>query len=179
LDRIGQARHAVTVLQRELASSFTGRLSAMPPLTIAWLHADWRSALPFKPGSVSRLVCNLSLAYVPSPLVALREWHRVLHADGSLIVTAFHPNTDLSPVYRRHLRQANQDEFSIQAQPLLHYCARLREGIRQGILHAFDEERLAALLRQSGIASFRILPIFDGQALVVIVGKQNSSGSLR
>ncbi|HEY7130503.1 MAG TPA: PilZ domain-containing protein [Nitrospira sp.] len=179
LDRIGQARHAVTVLQRELASGFIGRLSAMPPLTIAWLHADWRSALPFKPGSVSRLVCNLSLAYVPSPLVALREWHRVLHADGSLIVTAFHPNTDLSPVYRRHLRQANQDEFSIQAQPLLHYCARLREGIRQGILHAFDEERLAALLRQSGIASFRILPIFDGQALVVIVGKQNSSGSLR
>jgi SAM-dependent methyltransferase len=179
LDRIGHARHTVAVLQRELATGFVGRLAAMPPLAIAWLQADWRSALPFKPGSVSRLVCNLSLAYVPSPLAALREWHRVLHADGSLIFTAFHPNTDLSPLYRRHLRQANQDEFSAQAQPLLHYCARLREGIRQGILHTFDEARLAALLRQCGIASFRILPIFDGQALVVIVGKQNSAGSLR
>ena len=178
-ERIGQARHAVLVLQRELSTGFVGRLSAMPPLAIAWLQADRRSALPFKTGSVSRLVCNFSLPYVPSPLTTLREWHRVLHPDGRLIFTVFHPNTDLSPVYRRHLRQANQDEFSTQAQPLLHYFARLQEAIRHGILHTFDEARLGALLRQCGIVSFRILPIFDGQALVAIVGKQNSSGSLR
>ena len=103
----------------------------------------------------------------------------MLHPDGRLILTVFHPNTDLSPVYRRHLRQANQDEFSAQAQPLLHYFARLREAIHHGILHTFDEAGLGALLRQCGIVSFRILPIFDGQALVAIVGKQNSSGSLR
>ncbi len=177
-ERIGQARHAVLVLQRELATGFVGRLSAMPPLAIAWLQADRRSTLPFKTGSVSRLVCNLSLPYMPSPLAAIKEWHRVLHPDGRLIFTVFHPNTDLSPVYRRHLRQANQDEFSAQAQPLLHYFARLREAVRHGILHTFDEAGLGALLRQCGIVSFRILPIFDGQALVAIVGKQNSSGSL-
>jgi SAM-dependent methyltransferase len=177
-ERIAQARHAVLVLQRELTTGFVGRLSAMPPLAIAWLQADWRSALPFRTGSVSRLVCNLSLPYVSSPLAALREWDRVLHPDGSLILTTFHPNTDLSPIYRRHLRQANQDEFSAQAQPLLYYFARLREAIRHGVLHTFDEAALGALLRQCNIASFRILPIFDGQALVAIVGKQNSSGSL-
>ena len=178
-ERVGQARHAVLVLQRELATGFVGRLSAMPPLAIGWVQADWMLALPFKTGSVSRLVCNLSLSYVPSPLVALREWHRTLHPDGSLIVTTFHPHTDLSTLYRRHLRQAHQDEFSTQAQPLLHYFGRLREAIRHRVLHTFDESALAALLQQSGAASFRILPIFDGQALVAIVGKQNSSSSLR
>jgi SAM-dependent methyltransferase len=178
-ERVGQARHAVLVLQRELATGFAGRLSAMPPLAIAWLQADWMQHLPFKNGSVSRLICNLSLPYVPSPLATLQEWHRILHPEGSLIFTTFHPNTDLSPLYRRHLRQANQDEFSAQAQPLLHYLARLREAIRHRILHTFDEVGLAALLRQCHIASFRILPIFDGQALVAIVGKQNSSSSLR
>jgi ubiquinone/menaquinone biosynthesis C-methylase UbiE len=116
---------------------------------------------------------------VPSPRAALTEWHRVLHPEGSLILTAFHPNTDLSPIYRRHLRQANQDEFSVQAQPLLYYFARLREAIRHGILHTFDEADLGAILKQCGIASFRILPILEGQALVAIVGKQNSSSSLR
>ena len=176
-ERINQGRHAVLVLQRELATGFVGRLSAMPPLSIGWLQADWMHALPFRAGSVSRLVCNLSLPYVPSPLTALREWHRVLHPDGCLIFTTFHPHTDLSPMYRRHLRQANQDEFSAQAQPLLHYFARLREAIRHRILHTFDEAALAALLEQCGIASFRILPIFDGQALVAVVGKQNSTGS--
>ena len=178
-ERIGQARHAVLVLQRELATGFVGRLSSMPPLTIGWLQADWMLALPFKAGSVSRLVCNLSLSYVPSPLAALKEWHRTLHPDGCLIFTTFHPHTDLSALYRRHLRQAHQDEFAAQAQPLLHYFARLREAIRHRVLHTFDESALAALLEQSGVASFRILPILDGQALVAIVGKQNSSSSLR
>jgi SAM-dependent methyltransferase len=178
-ERLSQARHAVLGLQRELATGFVGRLSAMPPLSIGWLQADWMNALPFKSGSVSRLVCNLSLPYVPSPRAALTEWHRVLHPEGSLILTAFHPNTDLSPIYRRHLRQANQDEFSVQAQPLLYYFARLREAIRHGILHTFDEADLGAILKQCGIASFRILPILEGQALVAIVGKQNSSSSLR
>jgi SAM-dependent methyltransferase len=178
-DRVGQARHAVFVLQRELATGFVGRPSAMPPLANGWLQADWMNALPFKTGSVNRLVCNLSLPYVPSPFAALKEWHRALHQDGCLIVTTFHPNTDLSPLYRRHLRQANEDEFSAQAQPLLQYLGRLREAIRHGILHTFDEATLAALLRQCGIASFRILPIFDGQALVAIVGKQNSSSRAR
>jgi PAS domain S-box-containing protein len=178
-ERIGRARHSVLVLQRELATGFAGRLSAMPPLTIGWIQADWMSALPFKNGAVSRMICNLSLPYVPSPLAALKEWHRVLHPEGTLIFTTFHPNTDLSAIYRRHLRQANQDEFSAQAQPVLHYFARLREGIRHGILHAFDEAHLAGLLGQCGIASFRILPIMDGQALVAIVGKQNSSSSNR
>ena len=177
-ERVSQARHAVLVLQRELATGFLGRISAMPPLAIGWLQADWTTALPFKPGSVNRLVCNLSLPYVPSPLAALKEWNRALHADGNLIFTTFHPNTDLSALYRRHLRQANQDEFSAQAQPLLQYCARLREAIRHRILHTFDEPGLAALLKQCGITSFRILPIFDGHALVAIVGKQNSSSSV-
>jgi PAS domain S-box-containing protein len=178
-ERLVQARHAVLFLQRELASGFAGRLSAMPPLAIGWNQADWMSSLPFKTGSVTRLVCNLSLAYVPSPAVALQEWHRTLHPEGSLIVTTFHPDTDLSPLYRRHLRQANQDEFSAQAQPLLHYFARLREAIRHRLLHTFDEAGLASLLRHCGIESFRILPIFDGQALVAVVGKQNSSSSIR
>jgi SAM-dependent methyltransferase len=178
-ERIGPARHAVLLLQRELATGFIGRLSAMPPLATGWIQADWMNALPFKTGSVTRLVCNLSLSYVPSSVAALREWHRVLHPEGALIFTTFHPNTDLSPLYRRHLRQANQDEFSAQAQPLLHYFARLREAIRHRVLNTFDEEGLTALLRQCGIASFRILPVFDGQAFVAIVGKQNSSGSLR
>jgi PAS domain S-box-containing protein len=178
-ERIGHARHAVLVLQRELATGFVGRLSAMPPLTIGWIQADWMNALPFKSGAVNRLICNFSLPYVPSPLAALKEWHRVLHPEGSLIFTTFHPNTELSTIYRRHLRQANQDEFSAQAQPLLSYFARLREAIRHGILHTFDEAGLAGLLGQCGIVSFRVLPIFDGQALVAIVGKQISSSSIR
>lgn len=177
-EMIGEARHAVQTLQRELSAGFIGRLAAMPPLTVAWIQADWVTALPFKTGSLDRLVCNLSLPYAPSPLAVLRECHRVLNPEGRLVLTTFHPYTDLSMLYRRHLRQANQDEFNTQVQPLLHYFGRLREAIRHRLIHTFDRPTLSSLLRQAGMNSFRILPIFDGQALVAVVGKQNSSGSI-
>ncbi|HSB45039.1 MAG TPA: PAS domain S-box protein [Nitrospira sp.] len=178
-EMIGEARHAVQTLQRELSAGFIGRLAAMPPLNVGWIQADWSISLPFKTGSLDRLVCNLSLPYVPSPLAALREWHRVLHPEGRLVLTTFHPHTDLSMLYRRHLRQANQDEFNTQAQPLLHYFGRLREAICHRLLHTFDRPTLSSLLRQAGMTSFRILPIFDGQALVAVVGKENSSSSIQ
>ena len=176
-ETIGQARHAVQALQRELSTGFVGRLAAIPPLTVEWVQADWTESIPCKTDSLTCLVCNLSLSYVPSPLAALREWHRVLHPEGRLILTTFRPNTDLSPLYRRHLRQANQDEFSTQAQPLLYYFGRLREAIRQRLLHTFDQAELSSLLRQAGMTSYNIHPIFDGQALVAVVGKRNSSSS--
>ena len=178
-ETIGQARRAVEALQRELSTGFLGRLAAMPACTVGWVQADWTGSLPFKTGSLDRLVCNLSLSYVPSPLAALREWHRVLHPDGRLILTTFHPNTNFSTLYRRHLRQANQDEFSTNALPLLNYFGRLREAIRHRLLHTFDKAALSSLLRQAGMTSYRILPIFDGQALVAVFGKQNSSGSIQ
>jgi len=178
-ETLGQARRAVEALQRELSTGFLGRLAAMPACTVGWVQADWTASLPFKTGSLDRLVCNLSLSYTPSPLAALREWHRVLHAEGRLILTTFHPHTDFSTLYRRHLRQANQDEFSTQAQPLLYYFGRLREAIRHRLLHTFDQASLSSLLRQAGMTSYSILPIFDGQALVAVFGKQNSTSSIQ
>jgi PAS domain S-box-containing protein len=178
-ETITQARHAVRTLQRELSTGFVGRLTAMPPLTIDWVQADWAHSLPFKTGSLNRLICNLSLPFVSSPLTALQEWYRALHPEGRLILTTFHPDTDLSTIYRQQLRHANQDEFNAQSQALLHYFGRLREAIRHGVLHTFDRAALSALLRRSGMTSIRILPIFNGQALAAIVEKRNSSSPAR
>jgi SAM-dependent methyltransferase len=176
-DQVQEARQNVRTLQRELSLGKSGSVAALPPLTIAWMRTDWTQALPFKSQSIDRIVCNLSLPFVNSPGATLQEWFRVLHAEGRLVFTTFHPDSDLSPLYRHHLRLAGQDEFGPQAQVVLHYLGRLREAIRHGILHTFDRISLASLLRHSGKQSFRISPIFDGQAFAVIAGKRISSGS--
>ncbi|HEU4684660.1 MAG TPA: PilZ domain-containing protein [Nitrospira sp.] len=177
-DHVQQARHNVQLLQRELMIGKMGGVAALPPLTVTWMRAEWSQALPFQTGSVHRIVCNLSLSFVNSPRSTLMEWHRILHPEGRLVFTTFHPGTDLSQLYRRHLRLANQDEFSPAAQPVLHYLGRLREAIRHGILHTYSQPALTALLGQTGMTTFRISPTFDGQAFVVIVGKQISTSSL-
>lgn len=176
-DQVRQARHHTGTLQRELASGKGGGLTSMPAMKCAWVRADVAQALPFRSQSVHRIVCNLSLSFVNSPHATLREWVRVLHPQGRLVFTTFHSDTDLSALYRRHLRLANQDEFGAQPQGVLHYLGRLREAIRHGILHTFDHNALASLLRQSGAQPFRISSIFNGQALVAVVGKRISSSS--
>ncbi|HSS30530.1 MAG TPA: PilZ domain-containing protein, partial [Nitrospiraceae bacterium] len=170
-DSLTQARQSLRALHRELDSDFAGTLTIHPPLTAEWVHTDWTQGLPFKDHSLYRIVCNLSLPFVPSPLVTIRELYRVLHPQGRLVLTVFHPNTDLSVLYRRHLHRANQDEFSPQAQIVLHYLGRLREAIRHGLLHTFDRSSLASFLQQAGILTPRILSALDGHALLAVIEK--------
>jgi ubiquinone/menaquinone biosynthesis C-methylase UbiE len=174
-DSLTQARQSLRALHRELDSDFAGTLALHPPLTTEWVHADWAQGLPFKDHSLHRIVCNLSLPFVSSPLVTIRELHRMLHPQGRLVLTVFHPDTDLSVLYRRHLHRANQDEFSPQAQIVLHYLGRLREAIRHGLLHTFDRPSLASFLQQAGILTPRILPALNGHALFAVIEKSKSA----
>lgn len=175
LDTIIRANRTVQSLRHELSAGLAARMMTAPPLAITWIHADWTESLPFRENCLHRMISNLSLPYVRSPLTTLREWQRVLHPEGRLVLTTFHPNTDLSPLYRTHLRQANQDEFSMEAQPLLHYVGRLREAIRRRMIHTFDRKELASLMTQAGFVIFDILPAFDAQTLIAIAGKRISS----
>jgi ubiquinone/menaquinone biosynthesis C-methylase UbiE len=174
-DSVTQARQSLRALHRELDSDFAGTLTIHPPLTTDWMQADWTQGLPFKDHSLHRIVCNLSLPFVHSPLITIRELYRMLHPQGRLVLTVFHPNTDLSVLYRRHLHRANQDEFSSQAHIVLDYLGRLREAIRHGLLHTFDRPSLASFLRQAGILRPRILPALDGHALLVVIEKGKSA----
>jgi ubiquinone/menaquinone biosynthesis C-methylase UbiE len=161
-------------LHRELDRDFEGTLTIHPPLTADWVRTDWTQSLPFKDHSLDRIVCNLSLTFVPSPLVTIRQLYRMLHPQGRLVLTVFHPDTDLSVLYRRHLQRANQDEFSPQAHIVLHYLGRLREAIRHGLLHTFDRPSLTSFLQQADIRTPRIIPALDGHALFAVIEKSKS-----
>jgi SAM-dependent methyltransferase len=174
-DSLTQARESLRALHRELDTDFAGTLTIHPPLTTSWMQVDWTQHLPFKDESLQRIVCNLSLTFVPSPLVAIRELYRILQPQGRLVLTVLHPDTDLSVMYRRHLRMANQDEFAPHAHLVLHYLGRLREAIRHGLLQTFDRSSLASFLRQAGIPTPRILPAFDGHALFAVIEKGKSA----
>jgi PAS domain S-box-containing protein len=174
-DSLTQARQSLRALHRELDSDFAGTLSIHPPMTTEWVHADWTQGLPIKDHSFHRIVCNLSLPFVPSPLVAIRELYRILHPEGRLVLTVFHPDTDLSVLYRRHLHRANQDEFSPQAQIVLHHLGRLREAIRNGLLHTFDRSSLTSFLHQADILAPHILPALNGHVLLAVIEKAKSA----
>ncbi|BCA57032.1 hypothetical protein W02_41720 [Nitrospira sp. KM1] len=176
-ETLTHARRNVLALQQELNAGLSEGGSAPPALRLRWVQGEWDQPLPFRSHSVHRIISNLSLPFAASTRVTLSEWARVLRPDGRLVFTTFHPRTDLSHVYRHHLRLGNQDEFSAQAQPVLHLLGRLREAIKHGILNTFEQHVLSSLLRQSGHHSFRISHVLGGQAFMVVVGKGISTSS--
>jgi ubiquinone/menaquinone biosynthesis C-methylase UbiE/pimeloyl-ACP methyl ester carboxylesterase len=161
---------------KELPGTLTAAVSTTQLITTSWMHTDWNVPLPFTNGSIERILCHLSLSFTPSPLHCLRQMLRVLHPDGTAVVTCLQPHTDLSMLFRRHLLAADHDEFRSPAQIVLHYLGRLREAICHGLLHNYERDELAHLLVHAGAGPIQFFSVLDNQLLLAIVQKSKSVG---
>jgi hypothetical protein len=101
---------------------------------------------------------------------------RVLHPDGTAVVTCFQPHTDLSTLFRHHLHTANHDEPGSPSQIVLHYLGRLREAILHGFVHTYEHNEFASLLAHAGGHSIQLFSVLDNQLLLAIVRKTKSAG---
>src|SRR6185437_1062039 len=160
----------------ELPATLAAAVPVGQRLATSWTHTDWNVPFPFTDGSIARILCNLSLSFTPSPIYCLRQMLRVLHPDGTAVVTCVQPHTDLSMLFRRHLRAADRDEFDSPAKVVLHYLGRLREAVRHGLLHTYERDELAGLLAHAGAGSIQFFPVLDNQLLLAIVRKTKSAG---
>jgi PAS domain S-box-containing protein len=170
------AEQQIHTFANELPSALTTAVPTAQLIATSWMHTDWNVSFPFTDGSIERILCHLSLSFTPSPFHCLRQMFRVLHPNGTAVVTCFQPHTDLSPLFRRHLRAADQDEFGSPAQIVLHYLGRLREAIRHGLLHNYERDEFAHLLVHAGAGSIQFFSVLDHQLLLAVVRKTKSAG---
>jgi ubiquinone/menaquinone biosynthesis C-methylase UbiE len=180
---LDQSHESLKLAQQQIhtfTQEILGTLKSAAPVTqfveTQWLQTDWASPLPFIDDSISHVLCQLALPFAPSPLACLRQALRVLHPEGTAVVTCFQPHTDLSPLFQRHFRAAGHDESSSQAQIALHFLSRLREAIRHGILHSYERNEFACLLSHAGAGLIQIYPALDNQMLLAVVKKGKSTG---
>ena len=174
-ETLRHADHRIGAMLRKLGLA-TISPSVTQSLTSSWLRFEWGDPLPFVDTSVDRILCHLSLGFVPSPLHCVREALRTLHQDGRLVMTCFQPHTDLAIPFRRHLRNTHGDELGSSAQIIMHFFGRLREAVRHGILHGYERNELARLLIHAGAGPITIVPILDNQLLLAVVEKGKSAG---
>ena len=174
-ETLSHAEHHISAVLRELGMA-TISPSIMQSLTMNWLSCEWGKSLPFTDDSMDRVLCHLSLCFVPSPLSCVREALRVLRHDGRLVLTCFHPHTDLAIPFRRHLRDTHSDEFRSPTQIVMHFFGRLREAVRHGLLHGYERNELVRLLLHAGAGPIQIAPILDNQLLLAVVEKGKSAG---
>jgi len=175
-DRLKLAQQQIQTLGHELLGTIKAVIPISQFIETHWVQADRAVPLPLVDGSIDRVLCQLVLPFTASPLACLRHALRVLHPDGTAIVTCFQPHTDLSTLFRQHYRATGIDESSQQAQIVLHCLGRVREAIRQGILHHYERTQLASLLSHAGAKVIQIYPALDNQLLLAIVSKGKSTG---
>lgn len=161
---------------QELPATLTSTFPMADWMTTSWIQTDWKAPLPFTDGSIARVLCHLSLSFAPSPLSYLRQILRVLHSDGIAVVTCFQSHTDISTLFRRHLRTTNHDAFGSPARSVLHYFGRLREATRHGVLQTYERDKLTSLLTHAGSSSIQLLSVLDNQLLLALVRKTKSAG---
>ncbi|MGB4067048.1 MAG: PilZ domain-containing protein [Nitrospira sp.] len=161
---------------KELPDTLRAAIPTAQLVTTSWMRTDWNAPLPFTNGSIERIFCQLSLSFTSSPLHCLKQMLRVLHSDGTAVVTCLQPHTDLSTLVRRHLLAEDHDEFGSPAQIVLHYLGRLREAICHGLLHTYERDELARLLTHAGAGPIQLFPVLDNQLLLAVVRKTKSAG---
>ena len=170
------AQQRVQTFGHELLHTVKTAIPISQFLETYWVQTNRTAALPIIDGSIDRVLCQLALPFTVSPLDCLRQSLRVLHPDGTAIVTCFQPQTDLSILFRQHYRATGVDESSPEAQIVLHFLGRVREAIRQGILHHYERNEFASLLSHAGARVIQIYPALENQLLLAIVGKGKSTG---
>lgn len=170
------AEQQIHLFGKELPSTLTPVIPPTQLIVTRWLRTDWNVSLPFIDGSIERILCHLPLSFTPSPLHCLRQMLRVLHPDGTAVVTCFQPHTDLSTLFRHHLHTANHDEPGSPSQIVLHYLGRLREAILHGFVHTYEHNEFASLLAHAGGHSIQLFSVLDNQLLLAIVRKTKSAG---
>ena len=174
-ETLQHAEHRISTVLRGLGFA-TISPAVTQSLTSSWMRFEWGDSLPFADQSVDRILCHLSLGFVPSPLCSVREALRVLHQNGTLVLTCLQPHTDLAIPYRRHLRDTHGDEFDSSVQIIMHFFGRLREAVRHGLLHTYERNELARLLNHAGAGLVHIVPVLDNQLLLAVVEKGKSAG---
>ncbi|MGC4098735.1 MAG: methyltransferase domain-containing protein [Nitrospira sp.] len=170
------AEQQIHLFDKELPGTRTPVISPTQLIAPQWLRTDWNVSLPFTDGSIERILCHLPLSFTPSPLQCLKQMLRVLHPDGTAVVTCFQPHTDLSTLCRRHFHRTDHDEPGSPSQIVLHYLGRLREAILHGFVHAYERHEFTRLLAYAGGHSIQLFSVLDNQLLLAIVRKTKSAG---
>ncbi|MEW6682401.1 MAG: class I SAM-dependent methyltransferase [Nitrospirota bacterium] len=141
--------------------------------------------IPFKSGSVSKILASLFLSYVHEPELVLRECARLLRPGGLLVASTLLPDTDMSlPVHRLvekikagsylpYFTELDRDTILIALQSYINSAARLTDLEEQRLFRFFSESELRTFVEEAGFLVVDLCPTFgDPPQGVIIVGRR-------
>ncbi len=165
-------------IPEDLAPGFTGVPNTARDLKFRRLRfgAATRSLyLDLARESLDRIGSSLVISYLYDPLTTLRELHRVLKPNGTLVLSSMRPDFDPSKLYTEEaaLLAKTGDETAMRKLDALRKFAsmvgKLIELEEDGRFKFYDGPGLQALLEEAGFCDIDIADGFGNPPTAVIV----------
>jgi len=145
-------------------------------------------SLPFGDGRFDKILSSIVLSYLFNPEESVEEFYRILKPGGSLVISTFRPDVDMSRVYTRLVNKVERDanyrppkglspeEFLAAVRAFANSAAFLLHLEEEGHFKFFSHSELRMLLEASGFESIRIHDSFGypPQAYIAICAKPSS-----
>ncbi|OGG61299.1 hypothetical protein A3C87_03790 [Candidatus Kaiserbacteria bacterium RIFCSPHIGHO2_02_FULL_49_34] len=151
--------------------------------------ADLNAPLPFASGTFSVITCINALYAVANPAATIREFARVLHPEGILIVVTPHHDANLGLILKAHCKSSKPDRYWMQfTQGDSFARALIQEAFEHNnfdpalldilftantTIHASDEkhflrlQELCDICKSAGLTPRLVKTTYAGQALLV------------
>lgn len=153
---LDQARVQSSAFWRDLAES-RGEPHSGSDAPVSWFNADI-CALPMKASSFDVVICALALGHVERLRDALAEIHRVLKANGSVLISGFHPFASLRGSDRTFKDPSTGQTYAIVQNIHLFQDYFDRFRVQGWTLDAFEE------------------PVYDGYPIVFVLRARKADG---
>ncbi len=127
-------------------------------------EADLMEGLPEQDGSADMLICQEGIEHLPNQLAALREFNRVLKADGRLVITA----PSISHLRARVSNLLTESEL----------YSRMPSNELDALWYADNGKMYFGHIFLIGIQKLRVLAVAAGFRLCAVHTVKVSSGSL-
>ncbi|MGE3937160.1 MAG: methyltransferase domain-containing protein [Nitrospirales bacterium] len=137
----------------------------------SWTRLDLHRPLPFADDSFDRILSNLVLGYVKTPVAALKELYRVLAPGGRMVISNLKPDGDFSGIYQRLVTHAQDSQEREQARELLNNYGKIRQAEKEGQFRFYTHEQWRHILHALGQSEAQIYPTFANQAYLIVIEK--------
>jgi SAM-dependent methyltransferase len=128
--------------------------------------------LPFEPGSLDKILCSIVLSYLFDPFESLLEFRRILKPCGSLVISTFRPDVDMSRIYTRLVQKIesdphyatpngmSRDDFLNAVRSFANSAAFLLQLEEEGRFKFFSHQEFQRLLEQAGFSDIHLYDSF-------------------
>jgi ubiquinone/menaquinone biosynthesis C-methylase UbiE len=185
IDQLDLVREGLVRSRERMTSPLRGATRVRITAVVADLNVrGGRLHVPLESACYDRVHAGLLLSYLDEPAELLAEARRILKPGGRLVLSSLRRDADISKIYRDGIAEMSREKVARLFGPelahgledrlrrFLNDGARILDLEERGYFRFWDEDELAAMVRNAGFSTVRAQRAFGWPPQAVVVSAE-------